>query len=79
MPTMKPFHFKIPKIPPIDPETIKKYVPGSNEQYQGTFQSVSSYSSNVNGVKTSGGNITSLKNDNGKVNEEKLGFQKGPE
>ncbi|XP_075969784.1 uncharacterized protein LOC142972486 [Anticarsia gemmatalis] len=75
--TMKPLDFDsftMKPIPTMDPDSLAKYKPGKNEQFKGSYVSSHSFSSNVNGVKKSGGSLTHLTNDNGEVKKEKIVF-----
>ncbi|PZC85658.1 hypothetical protein B5X24_HaOG215928 [Helicoverpa armigera] len=64
---------------PLNPERLKKIVPGENEYFKGKSVRSHSYSSNVNGVVNQEASVIRVENDNGKVNEETISFRKGPE
>uniref|UniRef100_A0A2A4IXY5 Seroin transcript 1B n=1 Tax=Heliothis virescens TaxID=7102 RepID=A0A2A4IXY5_HELVI len=64
---------------PLDPERLKKYVPGQNEFFKGKSVRSHSSSSNVNGVVNQEASVVRVENDNGRVNEENISFRKGPE
>ncbi|XP_047022306.1 seroin-like [Helicoverpa zea] len=64
---------------PLNPERLKKIVPGENEYFKGKSVRSHSYTSNVNGVVNQEASVIRVENDNGKVNEETISFRKGPE
>ncbi|XP_063899056.1 seroin [Helicoverpa armigera] len=64
---------------PLNPERLKKIVPGENEYFKGKSVRSHSHSSNVNGVVNQEASVIRVENDNGKVNEETISFRKGPE
>ncbi|KAI5639714.1 hypothetical protein NE865_07791 [Phthorimaea operculella] len=70
---------KMPPMPkPLDVEEIRNYVPkDKNTHFQGSYSSSFSHSQDINGVKSATGGSHIIVNQNGKVNEQKVGFNEG--
>nr|WHN38858.1 seroin 1B [Andraca theae] len=71
MPEFKKIEFDMPTF---NMEPIKDHVAGVGEKYSGVSISSHSYSSNVNGKKTSGGGISTLTNDGSAVEEKAVEY-----